>query len=225
MDMKIAESPGSTTFATLQKAIAILLQYASVIEGLFTVPVSEEVASEAWASVAANPSPVELGQTMKASSLHHLGAAVLLELKNLNGSLLTNELHDRFIAAAAITNRYSQIYVFRLLLGNLPPANYAVLRNLSLLLRCTTFKNTSMISEQIIVIFGRLLMRDRAGVQFVHRQLTAADAGTLFTVVLIEEWNYLFQYGRVSFHGPVAKVDTDPTSFTENDRSAQKLRD
>ncbi|BBN19212.1 hypothetical protein MPTK1_8g08730 [Marchantia polymorpha subsp. ruderalis] len=217
METKLPESPETTPFSTLQRAIAILLQNASAVEGLFTVPVSEEAASKAWASVFAKD-PVEPDHNMKEMELHHLAAAILLELKRLDGSLLTNELHNRFVAAAAISNRYSQIYVFRLLLGNLPPTNYSVLKNLSLLLRCTTFRNTPKVSEQVIVTFGRLLMRHRDGVLFVHRQLTAADAGTLITVVLIEEWNYLFQYGRVSFNNSPAKVNTDPTIPTSDVR-------
>lgn len=34
--------------------------------------------------------------------LHVLGAGLLLHLRELNGSLLTNELHDRFVAAAGM---------------------------------------------------------------------------------------------------------------------------
>lgn len=40
----------------------------------------------------------------------------------------------------------------------------------------------------------------------IGRQLNTLEAGMLITMVLMEQWHYLFQYGQVSFHKSLSKV-------------------
>ncbi|CAM6106955.1 unnamed protein product [Calypogeia fissa] len=212
----------SSAWNPMQRAINILLQYASTLEGLFTIPVPNEVAVAAWKSISTDKG--EAQADFMEMDLHVLGAGLLLHLRELNGSLLTTELHDRFVAAAAISSRYSQIYIFRLLLGELPSTNHAILRDLALLLRCTALKNNSNVTKKIIMCFGKLLLKKRDSKAIVHRQLTSLEAGMLFTMVLMEEWTYLFQYGQVSFHTSIAKGSKIPRSPSGSDRFAKQFK-
>ncbi|KAH9530689.1 hypothetical protein CY35_20G019400 [Sphagnum magellanicum] len=133
---------------------------ATNVEGLFLVltPLEEIVLSAESTDL-----------VLKHLNPHAVAAGVLLYLKELNGSLLTSSLHDAFIAAAAIPNLYSRLYVFRLLLNRLPSSNYALLRSIAFLLLQVSSSNKGTNAKRMETTFGPLLLRRSDDAAIVHR--------------------------------------------------------
>jgi hypothetical protein len=84
---------------------------------------------------------------------------------------------------------YSQVYIFRLLLGELPPKNHAILKDLALLLRYITLRNDANVTKKVIMSFGRLLMKERDNGAIVHR-CTCVTCGLIVLLFSFSLWKY-----------------------------------